>query len=305
MDESPKKEPLSRSQWSLLCLILAVTAGSVIYKVIVHHRLEQTAMLFIGIPTVLAIALTLTPKARTAKGGILKGITIALMLSGPLLGEGFVCILMASPLFYLVGIVVGVAVDYRRRKRHATISCLLLVLVPMSMEGVTPRLSFNRSETVQVSKIVQAPAREVEGAVSQSPRLGARLPFYLRLGFPRPAEARGEGLQIGAERIIHFAGGEGRPGDLILRVSDSRVGYVRFDAVSDHSKVAHWLTWSSSEVRWAPLNARQTRVTWALQFQRRLDPAWYFGPWERYAAELAAGYLIETNAKPAGNVGNN
>jgi hypothetical protein len=64
------------------------------YRLIVLGRLEQTAVLFVGIPTVLAILLAVVPKAKTVKGGITKGLTLFLLLSGPLLGEGFICILM-------------------------------------------------------------------------------------------------------------------------------------------------------------------------------------------------------------------
>ena len=74
-----KKEPsISRSQWSLIFLILAVSAGSIMYRLIVRGKLEQTALLFIGIPAVLAILLAMMPKARTVKGGILKGLTLFL-----------------------------------------------------------------------------------------------------------------------------------------------------------------------------------------------------------------------------------
>jgi hypothetical protein len=229
----------------------------------------------------------------------MKGLTLALLLSGPLLGEGFICILMASPIFYLIGLLVGAIVDWKRQKRKTTLSCLLLFLLPMSFEGSSPRLSFNRAETVQVSQVVTASERNVQVALSRSPRTGMPLPIYLRMGFPSPTEARGDGLEVGSTRTIHFAGGEGHPGDLLLKVSESHPGYVRFDAVSDSSKVAHWLDWKSSEVNWTALDARHTRVDWTLHFERRLDPAWYFRPWERYAAHLAAEFLIQANAIPA------
>jgi hypothetical protein len=299
MNDLEKKQSISRSQWSLIFLILAVTAGSVMYRLIVRGRLEQTAVLFVGIPAVLAILLAMTPKAKTAKGVILKGLTLALLLSGPLLNEGFICILMASPLFYLVGLLVGVIVDRNRKKPQTTVSCLLLLLLPMSIEGSSPRLSFNRDETVQASQVVYASARNVELALSHSPRTDMPLPIYLRMGFPRPTDAWGDGLEVGATRTIHFAGGEGKPGDVLLKVSESHAGYARFDAVSDRSKVAHWLDWKSSEVQWTALDAQHTRVNWTLHYERRLDPAWYFRPWERYATRLAAEYLIRANATPA------
>src|SRR5437899_6517813 len=208
MNDLGQKPYISRSQWSLIFLILAVSSGSVMYRLIVRGRLEQTAVLFVGIPAVLAILLAMMPKAKNVKGGIMKGLTVALLLSGPLLGEGFICILMAAPIFYLVGLLVGAIVDWNREKRQTTVSCLLLILLPMSIEGSSPRLSFNREETVQASQVVTASERDVQVALSHSPRTDRTFPIYLQIGFPRPTEARGDGLVIGATRTIQFAGGK-------------------------------------------------------------------------------------------------
>jgi hypothetical protein len=297
------KKPFDGSRWGLIFLVLAVSLGSVLYRIIVKERLEQTSVLFIGIPAILAIVLALTPKVKTVTGGILKGITIALLLSGPLLGEGFVCILMASPLFYTVGIGIGAAVDRFRKSKGTTLACMVLALLPMSIEGSSPRLSLDRQETVQAVSIVNAPVLDVESALAHSPRTDLPLPFYLRLGFPRATQARGDGIEIGSIRVIHFAGGEGRPGDLVMRVEESRAGYLRFAAIQDHSKVAHWLDWRSAEIEWSSVDPQHTRVMWKLSFARHLDPAWYFRPWERYAAKLAAEYLIEANATPSSGAG--
>jgi hypothetical protein len=295
-----EKPVLTSYQWSLIFLILAVATGSVLYRLIVWNKLEQTSLMFIGLPTLLALVLAVTPKAKTAMGGIMRGITLALLLSGVLLGEGFICIVMAAPLFYAVGALIGVLVGPGRKGLDSTTrSCVLLLLLPMSLEGVAPALSFNRDETVQALEVVNASAGEVQQALGDVPRTDAPLPLYLRMGFPRPAYATGSGLEVGALRTIHFAGGEGHPGDLVLRVEESRPGYVRYSALSDHSKVAHWLAWRTSEISWTPVDAQHTRVTWTLRFERKLDPAWYFGPWERYAARLAAQTLIQDNATPA------
>ncbi|MGA7914723.1 MAG: hypothetical protein WCA00_05765 [Candidatus Acidiferrales bacterium] len=285
--------------WTVIFLVFAVAVAGILYRIVVLGRLEQTSLLFIGIPAVLAVLAALTPKPESTTGAILKGITIALLLSGVLLGEGFICIVMASPLFYVVGLFVGWAIGVSRKKHNATLSCVLLILAPMSLEGVTPWLSFNRDETVQASQIVNASALEVTQALDRSPRTDLPLPPYLRMGFPRPVQAFGTGLEPGATRTIHFAGGEGKPGDLLLRVEQSQPGFVHFAVVADHSKIAHWLDWNSSDVTWTALDLHHTQVTWTIHFQRRLDPAWYFSPWERYAVRLAANYLIQANATPA------
>jgi hypothetical protein len=301
MDEARPAPPsrVTRAQWGVVILILAVTAASIAYRLLVIGRLEQTSLLFIGIPGLLAIVLATTPKAKTAKGAILRGTTLALLLSGPVLGEGFICIMMAAPLFLLIALVVGLLADRRDSRKPTTLFCLAVVLVPMSIEGTSGRLSFDRSETVRVSRVVRGAPSQVAEALAQVLRTDAPLPAYLRAGFPRPTAAAGSGLAIGAGRSIHFAGGEGHPGDLTLRVEESRDGHVRFTVVSDTSKIAHWLEWKSSDVDWSAVDADHTRVTWTIRFDRRLDPAWYFRPWERYAVHLAADYLIQANATPA------
>ena len=301
LDETGEvKEKIGSAQWWLVALIVAFTIGAVLYRVLMHQGLGHSAAMFLGIPVVLAILLALTPKAKTVTGGILKGITLALLIIAPLLGEGYLCILVASPLFYLVGIAIGVVVDRLRRNRNATLSCLALVLLPMSLEGVTPELSFNRSQTVEVTRIVNAPADAVEHQLALSPDITTRLPESLRVGFPRPLRAWGNGLQIGAMRTIHFAGAEGDPpGDLIMHVTTRQPGFVRFEAVRDDSKLTQWIAWNSSEVQWKQLDAAHTRVTWSVHFNRQLDPAWYFTPLERAAVYEAAKYLIQPGVPPA------
>jgi hypothetical protein len=291
---------ITRAQWAVIALVIAFFGGAMLYRLLMHVGLGHTALMFMGIPALLAILLALTPKAKTVTGGILKGITLALLIVAPLLGEGYVCILMASPLFYAVGIVVGLIVD-GLRKKGATLSCIALVLLPMSLEGVIPALTFGRGQTVAVTRVVNAPPAAVEQAMARSPRVDARLPAFLRIGFPRPLEAHGEGLLVGATRTIHFAGAEGDPpGDLVMRVEESRPGYVRFATVSDQSKLTQWLLWDSSEVEWKAIDADHTRVTWRIHFERQLDPAWYFVPWERFAVHEAGIYLIDANATPNG-----
>jgi hypothetical protein len=291
---------ITPAQWGVIALIVAFSCGAFLYKLLLHERLGQTAAMFLGIPAVLAILLALTPKAKTVTGGILKGVTLALLIIGPLLGEGFLCILMASPLFYLVGCGVGVVIDARRRDRGATASCIALVLLPLCLEGIVPQLTWNRAQSVEVAKIVDASANDVEAALALGPDVHARLPAFLRIGFPRPLAAYGHGLEVGATRTIHFAGAEGDPpGDLVMRVSERGSGYVRFDTVSDASKLTQWLRWDSSEVTWQTVDARHTRVAWRVNYERQLDPAWYFTPWERLAVHEAAKFLIEADAAPA------
>jgi hypothetical protein len=299
-DQSPGR---GSRKWMLTGIFVATAVASCMYRVLVDHHLEQTSALFIGIPTVLGILLAQTRPAGTLAGIVFKGVTFALLFAGIFLGEGFICLLMASPLFFMIAsLVVLVIWWFRRRFGRApdatALGLIVLVLGPMSFEGTSDRLSWPRQEQVGSRRILAASAAEIASRLAQPPRLERPLPAFLRLGFPRPDGATGHGLRAGDRRVIHFSGGEGRPGDLVLEVAAARPGLVRFRAVADSTHVAHWLRWEESEVRWREIGPRRVEVRWSLRYRRDLDPAWYFGPWERFAARLAASYLIDTLADP-------
>lgn len=161
-----------------------------------------------------------------------------------------------------------------------------------------PQTSAERAESVTVSRVVAATPAEVEAALAAQPRFAETLPFYLRMGFPRPTRALGRGLERGDRRVIHFAGGEGKPGDLVLEVGHTAPGEVTFEAIRDSSHVAHWLTWRRAEVRWEAVAPGQTRVEWRLLYDRELDPWIWFRPTERYAVGLTADYLLDCLLPP-------
>jgi hypothetical protein len=297
-------EQRTPAQWALVFTVLSLAAAAAVYRFARDGQLDQTAALFIGLPTVLAIGLTLTPKAKSATGMALKGMTIGIVLSGILLGEGVICILMAAPLFYGVALAIGLTVDaVRRRERKIRegrlYSALLIPLMLMSLEGVAPITSFPTAGTATATLMVAAPSSGVQAALGAAPRFDrTSVPAFLGLGFPLPVAADGTGLAVGDRRTIWFAGRNGTRLALVLEVIQSEPGHLRFRALGDQTPIARWLGWQDADVTWQAIGADRTRVTWSLGYQRRLSPAWYFGPLEQYAATLSAGYLIETAATP-------
>ena len=291
--EARSSGSFSRAQLQLLVIVLICIVGAISYRLLVLGRLEQTSALFIGLPSLLSLIAVLSPRAESLIGMISKGITIALLMSGILLGEGFICILMSAPLFYSVGILLGFFIERYRKKSGRINSLILLPFLFMSMEGLSPMLSFNRAETVVVEKQVDSSPKEIFLRLAKTPKFSKPLPVYLKFGFPLPVKTEGQGLEVGDYRKIHFAGGEGQPGLLEMRVTTAAKQRVVFEAVSDSSHIAHWLDWKRSIVEVEPLNEGQSLVRWTIEYDRQLDPAWYFGPWQRYGVGLAAEFLID------------
>ncbi len=292
-------ERVYRRKLMLLGVVLMFAIVSLGYRILFLNHLETSSLLFVGIPTVAAVVLVLTVRPRSAMASAMAGVTLVLLLSSILFGEGLICILMAAPLAYVVGAIVGGAIDAANRNRRTASMLLLAPVVLMSLEGTHPRISFPREQVVTSRAVVAATPEEVQSALAATPSFRTPLPYYLRMSFPRPVSARGDGLRVGDRRVIHFAGGEGKPGDLTLEVAVVTPRSVTFRALSDRSKIAHWLAWEETEAAWRPLDPRHTEVTWTLRYRRGLDPLWYFEPWERYAVGLAGDYLIVNVATPA------
>ena len=62
----------------------------------------------------------------------------------------------------------------------------------------------------------------------------------------------------------------------------------------DESHIAHWLTWQTATVSWQKKSKDVVEVQWKLNYQRNLDPYWYFAPLERYGVRLAAEHLMKS-----------
>jgi hypothetical protein len=308
----PRHDPgeATRARIALATLIVAVAIGAIAYRVIISHNLQQTAALFIGIPAVLAIVVVFGVSPDSASGIACKAVTIGLLVSLLFLWEGMLCVLMSAPLFYAIAIAISYAMrearDADKRGKITLRSCvILLVIVPMSLEGVTEFTTVNRQESVAASQMVAASSDAVERALFEPPRFDRLRPLYLGAGFPSPVATRIEHNSEETRWVIQMRGGEmlltgmePRMGNLTLRLEEARPGLVRWRAISDTSHMTHFLIWREIEVQWHAVDASTTRVTWTLRYLRGLDPAWYFGPMERYAARLAAGYLIDSVATP-------
>ncbi len=277
----------SVKSWIVICVVVAM--ASLGYRILDRNHLEQSSLLFIGIPLFLSIALACAPKPKSATGVIMKGITLALLLSGILLIEGVVCILMAAPLFYLVGGVIGHNVD-RAKERKKLNSCIVGVLLVCSLEGVVDALSFERAESVTVECEVELPIEEARELLIQGPQFDLdEIPAFFRLGFPLPQSVEGRA----GEKVIHFAGGEGEPGDLVLRVEEQEGDMIKYTCVRDESHIAHWLDWKT--ITWSLREEGDNGcvVQIEMKYDRLLDPAWYFKPLERYGVKLAGEYLVD------------
>lgn len=297
-----EKYQITAAQWRLFAIIVSLGVVFGLSRAWIYpFDYYQTSLLFMGVPTFLAAFLALTPKAKSVTGLMVKTVTIAMLMSGPILAEGFICVIMAAPLFYLVVVVIGLIVDQQKKKKgKLNVVSFLFITTPfmlLSLEGTTETLTFMRERSVRVERIVEMAADDVALSLTRTPDFTKPLPGLLDIGFPRPLGAEGSLAEIGDNLVVHFSPGEGRPaGDLTISVVEKNKNQMRFDCISDTSHIRHWLTWRSSTVSWTRLDDGSTQIVWELSYDRDLDPSWYFGPIEDFFIKEAADYLIDAVA---------
>jgi len=299
MDEQPRWQP-TNAQLTVAASIAVLATAGVFYHLTHHTSWSQTALFYLGLPAILAIGLVLTRPARSITGTIMKVLTVGLLLSPLVLREGVLCVLLAAPLFYLVGAGVGLIADALRDRDGRVTRRSALALAPLALllsEGVTPATTLDGAERVVAVRTVAASPGEVRDALAATPCFHAVPRPWTLDQFPRLDSVSGSGLRPGDRRAMSFTGPHGT-GTLVLTVAATGPGRVTFTVASDTSPMAHWWSLYTAEVRWAAAGPDRTAVSWTLKYVRLLAPAAYFGPIERVAAREAAAYLIDAVATP-------
>ena len=303
---TPDEKAQAHAQAIVVTLAVALMGASIGLRVITGAGLTQTAVLFVALPAILAVAVAGTRPARSTTGLIFRTSAIVLLLASTLFGETLICVIIASPLVFIVGAAVGIPIDRRRRARAAGASgtkytAVVGLVLLAGLEGAVPLFDAPREATVTVTRFVEAPASEIVATLAQRPDFSRPPPLPLQVGFPRVVGATGSGLAVGDRRWIRIEG-DGHyntiaTGQLTMEVTQRTPDSVRFTAVDDTSRVSDWLRWRHSDVSWAPRDGG-TVVTWTVHYERQLAPAWYFDPLQRGAVRLTANYLIDTLVTP-------
>lgn len=288
---SPPKK--NRIRYSLLTVVIISLLA---YRILVYKNLEQSALLFVGLPVILSFLIVGTESSKSAVGAISKAITICFLLLLVFAIEGIVCILMAAPLFYGIGAIIGSIIDgIRRRSKKPKLRIMMLpILMFMSFEGTFPEFHFPREQIVEIEKILPIASHEILTELSKGPDVEKPKPWLLKIGFPEPQSIQGSSMNLGAIWSVHMAGGEGKPGNIVIQVTEKSDHRLTTTIVEDSSHINHWLTWHDVTYEWKAINEQETKLKMTIRFRRDLSPSWYFTPIEQFWVTKAGEHFINS-----------
>lgn len=247
----------------------------------------DTALLFVGVPCLMALAIGLMPTDGQTGAAIFQVVTVVLLLVSAFLHEGALCVLIVSPLVY--GLVYGIHalatlgrrlddIHSRRRfdQRHAFGGVLVALMLA---EGIVPSMRINPDQSVHASRVVATECATFTAALDRGPDFSPDdRGLLLRLAqYPLPTSAEGAGLEVGDTWTFPMPAGEITTRVAARETAGDRTGHIAFDVVTDTARTTRWVTLRSADLTWEQTDdGCRARVD--LDYTRDLDPAIYFGP---------------------------
>lgn len=295
-------------------LLFIIGAAALTIRAILDSQFRNSTLLYLLVPFAVSIAIQkLVPAPEPETEGHaprphslsrhLRDATIVFLASSALLFEGFICVLFFMPIYYLVVTAAFAAGSLARKDKDdgpgrlgaAGIPILVLLL---ASEGLTEPTTVRRYREATHVAVVDGSIEQLKANMARPIDFPGERHWYLSI-FPLPVRVEAGSLEAGDVHRLHFVYKRWfftnfHEGEMHLRIAEVGPDRIRTEIVRDDSYLSHYMKIDGTEVRFRDLGGNRTEVALTVKYHRLLDPYWYFGPLQHYAAELSAAYLIDT-----------
>ena len=291
-----------RPRWVYIVFIIGI--ASLVIRSLMDFHFANTALLYVAIPFIISFLLfRFARKGNRGFGGHVFDATIVMLASSAFLFEGFICVLFFYPI-YILFVAIGYAFSSGLEKRqengedsHLKSSFIPLIVAVMALEGTAPSTSFERENTVTRSFIIDADVMTIQKNMAEPFELPKERPWFLSV-FPIPMVTRAGSLEEGDIHQMDFVYKRWfftniKSGQMALRIDTVTDQRVETTLIKNTSYLSTYLNIKGSEVDFTPLKDGRTRVDLTMRYERLLDPAWYFGPLQKYASIQMCDYFVE------------
>lgn len=301
--------------WLRYLLLIAFATGLVRVALNVEW-MRESAILYVLIPYIVGLLIYFfTPHPYGHSFGIrlwrhMRSALIVMLATSLLLFEGFLCVLMFLPIYFVFA-VVGIAVtppsearirlDERERQKNISdvfrLSAIPLLIIILSLDGIR---GFGPSRDVVVSRsaILDLTPEQIQANIIDHQYPDEGRTRWLSL-FPRPVAVEAKSIAVGARHTAHLEYRRwGVPfinvhrGTSVMEFTESTPTRLRANFVHDDSYLSHYMRFETWAMDLRPMDSGQTEVTITVSYERKLAPAWYFGPPMRAALRDGLDYAL-------------
>jgi len=287
----------------MLRAVLVGTAVAVVFGIggffLVNDRTGgMGSVLFVLLPFATGFAVALVVEGRKIiTASLLVGALICTAILLLTKFEGFVCVLMSTPLLAIglaVGAVIGVVAREmfdRSGNRHYG-SFLILAALPLLLMGANKAEEESRrtprAETIANTLVVDAPREVVWEQLKTFDHIKGSKGLLMRIGLPVPVSCTMSGEGVGATRTCYFE--EGHIAEKVTEwnpPSSMTLEITEFDVPG-----RPWLSFKDASYELTQEGAR-TVITRKTTILSRLSPVWYWRRMEKIGVETEHEYLFE------------
>ncbi|MDA7946250.1 MAG: hypothetical protein MPJ78_02095 [Hyphomicrobiaceae bacterium] len=288
---------------SVLRTLIAIGVSVIAIRGLVFTKTFHSGLLYIGWPFLLSLMIYyFMPQAdgTTWRGRFWNNVRLSMIVmfaSSLILMEGYVCVIMFMPIFF-VGVFLAFLSQYLKHRygsgsinAHIIPVCVAFI----ALEGVTDATTFNRYNEVSYTRLVQSDVETIKRRLAKPPTPKGDRHWLISI-FPMPKKIGTVRLGEGEVRTYQFEyhrwfATNTHRGD--IRVTLEKVDdHHLTTTIEDTSYIANYMKLHGTELMLEPVGNAQTRVTLKIAFDRMIDPVWYFEPLQRFAVKKSAEYFI-------------
>lgn len=289
-------------------LVFLVGIGTLSVRALLDSSFANSALLYVATPFLISFLLfQFVPKPEST-GSLrrylahLRDATIIMLATSAFLFEGFICVLFFMPIYYL-GVTIGFLFSAFSEKKHPSdknrlrASFIPLIVAVMALEGTAPSTSFERRNQVTRTVIMDADVATLQSNMALPVELPEERDWFLSI-FPLPVDVQAGSLEAGDVHLLRFIYKRWfftniKEGEFHLRIDSVSDTEVVTSVVENTSYLAAYLNLRGTRVTFKEMPDGRTEVSLTIEYDRMLDPAWYFGPMQRYAVERSGDYFID------------
>lgn len=304
-----------RPVWLRYLLIIAFASG-IIRLILRDDWMRSTSILYVLIPYLVGVAIyIITPQPKGVGYGIrlwshMRAALIVMLSTSLLLFEGFLCVLMFLPIYFFFAMIVvatspfydkpvGIDEEEERNRISDTfrLSAVPLLILFLSLDGIRG-MGPDRHTMVSRTAVIPLSAEQIQANIIDHDYPDEGRSWFLSL-FPRPVAIDAKSLHVGARHTGHWEyrrwgmpGLNVHKGTSVLEFTTATPDHLHANIVHDDSYLSHYMRFKTWDMRFTPHQNGGTEVTLTVTYDRKLAPAWYFGPMQKKVVRDGLDYAL-------------
>ena len=296
--------------WKIILLVIGV--ATLTLRLLLDSEFATTTLVYIAVPFLISVALAFFTKNMEERSwraryvNHLRISTIIFLATSIILFEGFICVAMFMPIYYLLvslGFAAGALFEPSKDKQsHNDLNdtfkayALPVIVLMMVTEGLTPMTTVERNGAATFVADSHQTVEQLQVNMAKPIAFGEDRHWFLKL-FPLPDQVFAGSLKQGDIHKLHFTYKRWiftneHKGEMHVKIAKVSADHIRTEITRNDSYLSNYMHIDGTDVRFTPLPNGKTRVALTVRYERSLDPAWYFGPMQYVAARQSAKQFL-------------